>query len=126
MGSNPSEQHFVERLNSLNQYFLFAPEEFIKQLDQDEIIEILDQAMAPVWQSAMIAANIDTFEISFEDYVAYFKRLENLEKIKKTNGMAPLPIENKKPVGSSVGRSKAFPAFGVIIVRKTITIQQIV
>jgi hypothetical protein len=27
----------------------FSPDEFPKQLDQDEIIEILDQAKAPEW-----------------------------------------------------------------------------
>jgi hypothetical protein len=66
----------------------------------------LDQAKAPEWHEAMVAANIDIFEMSYEESVAYFKRLENLEKIKKTNGMAPLPVDNKKTVGSSVDRSK--------------------
>lgn len=89
MGSNTSVQQFVERLNDLNRYLLFFPEESPKQLDQDEIIEILDQAKAPEWHEAMVAANIDIFEMSYEESVAYFKRLENLEKIKKTNGMAP-------------------------------------
>ena len=37
------------------------PEENPKQLDQDEIIEILDQAKSPVWHVAMVAANIDIF-----------------------------------------------------------------
>jgi hypothetical protein len=32
--------------------------------------------------------------------------LENLEKIKKTNGMATLPVDNKNTADSSVGRSK--------------------
>jgi hypothetical protein len=99
-------QQFVERLNDLNRYFLFSPEEFPTQLDQVAIIEILDQAKAPELHEAMIAANIDIFEMSYEESDAYFKRLKNLEKIKKTIGMAPLPVDYKKPVGSSVGRSK--------------------
>jgi hypothetical protein len=44
MGLNTSVQQFVERLNDLNCYLLYFPEENTKQLDQDEIIDILDQA----------------------------------------------------------------------------------
>jgi hypothetical protein len=41
---NTSVQKFVERLNDLNRYLLHFPVENPKQLDQDEIIEILVQA----------------------------------------------------------------------------------
>jgi hypothetical protein len=44
MGFNTSVQPFVERLNDLNRYLSYFPEEHLKQLDQDEIVEILDQA----------------------------------------------------------------------------------
>jgi hypothetical protein len=44
MGLNTSVQKFVERLNDINRYLLYFPEENLKQLNQDEIIEILDQA----------------------------------------------------------------------------------
>jgi hypothetical protein len=44
MGLNTSVQQFVERLNDLKRYLLYFPEENPKQLYQDEIIEILDQA----------------------------------------------------------------------------------
>jgi hypothetical protein len=47
MGLNTSVQQFVERLNDINRYLLYFPEEKPKQLDQDDIIEILDQAKAP-------------------------------------------------------------------------------
>jgi hypothetical protein len=47
MGLNTSVQQIVERLNDLNRYLLYFPEENPKQLDQDRIIEILDQAKAP-------------------------------------------------------------------------------
>jgi hypothetical protein len=40
---NTSVQQFVESLNDLNRHLLYFPEENPKQLDQDEIIEILDQ-----------------------------------------------------------------------------------
>jgi hypothetical protein len=109
MGLNTSIQQFVERLNDLIRYLLYFPEENPKQLDQDEIIEILDQAKArdPEWYEAVVNANIDIFEISYEESVSYFKRLENLEKIRRTNGPNPfsLPVDNKKPVTSSVGKS---------------------
>jgi hypothetical protein len=47
MGFNTFVQQFVETLNDLNRYLLYFPEENPKQLDQDEIIDILDQAKAP-------------------------------------------------------------------------------
>jgi hypothetical protein len=40
MGLHTSVQHFLERLNDLNSYLLYFPEENPKQSDQDEIIEI--------------------------------------------------------------------------------------
>jgi hypothetical protein len=42
--------------------------------------------MDPEWHEAMVNANIDIFEISYEESVSYFKRLENLEKIRCTIG----------------------------------------
>jgi hypothetical protein len=99
VGLSTSVQQFVERLNDLNRYLLYFPEENPKQLDQDEIIEILDQAKArdPEWHEVMVNANIDIFEISYEESVSYFKCLENLEKIRCTNGPNPssLPVDNK-------------------------------
>jgi hypothetical protein len=57
----------------------------------------------------MVDENIDIFEMSYEESVSYFKRLENLEKIRLTNGSNPfsLLVDNKKrvPVTSSVGKS---------------------
>jgi hypothetical protein len=48
-------------------------------------------------------------QMSYEESVYYFKRLENLEKIKHTNGtnLASLIVDNKKRVSviSSVGKS---------------------
>jgi hypothetical protein len=90
---------------------LYFPGESHKELDQGEIIEILDQAKArdPEWYEAMVNAKIDIFEMSYEDSVSYFKRLEKLEKIRCTNGPnpSPLPVDNKKrvTVTSSVGKS---------------------
>jgi hypothetical protein len=107
MGLNTSLQQFVDRqrLNDLNNYLLYSPEENPKQLDQDEIIETLDQAKAPEWHEAMVNANIDIFEMSYEESVSYFKRLENLEKIRHTNVPNPtsLPVDNKKRVSVTSG-----------------------
>jgi hypothetical protein len=109
MGLHTSVQQFVEGLNDLNQYMLYFPEENPKQLDQDEIIEILDQAKAPEWHETMVDANIDIFEMTYEESVSYFKCLENLEKIRRTNGRNPssLSVDNKRSfsVTSSVGKS---------------------
>ena len=105
----------------------FFSEESPKQRDQDEIIEILDQAKAPEWHEAMVAANIDIFEMSYEESVSYFKRLENLEKIRRTNGPAPtLPVDNKKHVTSSVGKAKKSSNQWCHYCEKTITIRLIV
>jgi hypothetical protein len=109
MGLNTSVQQFVESLKDLNRYLLYFPEENPKQLDQDEIIEILHQTKArdPEWHEAMVNANIDIFEMTYEESVSYFKSLENLEKIRRTNGPNPssLPVDNKKSITSSVGKS---------------------
>jgi hypothetical protein len=77
---------------------LYFTEESTKQLDQDEIIEILDQAKTPGWHEAMVNFNIDIFEMSYEESVSYINCLETLEKIRRTNGPNPvsLPIDNKK------------------------------
>jgi hypothetical protein len=100
MGLNTSVQQYVERLNDLNRYLFYFPEENPKQLDQNEIIEILDQVKAwdPEWHEAMVNANIDILEMSYEESVSYFKHLENLEKIRRTNGPNPsfLPEDYKK------------------------------
>jgi hypothetical protein len=74
-------------------------EENAMKLDQDEIIEILDQAKAwdPEWHEEMADSNIEIFEMSYGETVCYFKRLENVEKIRRTNGPNPssLPVDNK-------------------------------
>jgi hypothetical protein len=64
LGQNVCVQMFVERLNRYLRYF---PEEQPKQLDQDEIIEILDWAKAPDWHAAMVVSNIDIFFMSNEE-----------------------------------------------------------
>jgi protein associated with RNAse G/E len=76
MGLNTFIQQFVARLNDLNYYFLYFPEEHPKELDQDEIIETLDQVKAPKWHEAMVNVNIEIFEMFYEESVSYFKHLK--------------------------------------------------
>jgi hypothetical protein len=77
MSLNTSIQQFVEQqLNDINRYLLYFPEENPKQLDQDEIIEILNQVKVHEWHEAMLNAKIDIFEMSYEEPVSYFKHLE--------------------------------------------------
>jgi hypothetical protein len=59
----------LERSNDLSHYHLYFSEENTKQLDQDEITEILYQAKTsdPKWCEAMVNANIKNFEISYEE-----------------------------------------------------------
>jgi hypothetical protein len=68
---------------------LYFQEKCSKQLDHDEITEILDQVKAPVWHEAMVNAIIAIFEMSYEEYVPYLQRLENLKKFRCTNSPNP-------------------------------------
>jgi hypothetical protein len=106
MGLNISIPQFIESLNDLNCYLLYFPEENHKQLDQVEIIEIIDKDNAPEWHESMFNANIDIFEMSYEESVSNFKSLENLEMIRRTIGpnASSLPVDIKKSVISSVGK----------------------
>jgi hypothetical protein len=51
--------------------------------------------------------------VTYEESVSYFKRLENLEKIRRTSGPGPatLPVDNKKStsVTSGLGKSSKNP-----------------
>jgi hypothetical protein len=59
-GLNTSVQHFVERLNDLNRYLLYFPEENPKQLDQAKTRD-------PEWHEAMVNANIEMFKMSYKE-----------------------------------------------------------
>jgi hypothetical protein len=86
-------------LNDLNCYLLYLPEEHPKQFNQKDIIEISDQdkAVSLEWNESMFNINIHIFEMFYEESAAYFKYLENLEKIRRTNGPGPatLPVNDK-------------------------------
>jgi hypothetical protein len=69
-------------------YLLYFPEKYLKQLDQDEIIKVLDHSKDddPEWHEVMVNANIDIFEMYHEESVSHFMQLENLEMIRHTIG----------------------------------------
>jgi hypothetical protein len=74
----------------------------------------------------MVNANIDIFEMTYEESVSYFKRLENLEKIRRTNGLNPslLPVDNKKyttVTNKSLLKIISGTTCGVTIVTRTTT-----
>jgi hypothetical protein len=97
MGPNITVQQFVERLNELNHYLLFFPEECSTPLTQDEIIEILDQAKPPNWHEAMVSANIDIFKMDCKLAISYFIRLEKLDKIGRTTALT-IAVDNNTPL----------------------------
>jgi hypothetical protein len=53
-----------------------------------------------MWNMRLTSSIWRIFEMSYEESVSYFKHLENLEKIRCTNGPNPssLPVDNKKSV----------------------------
>jgi hypothetical protein len=53
----------------------------------------------------MVNAKIEIFEKYYEESVSYFKRLENLEKIRRSNGLTTLALDHEKSVTSSVVKS---------------------
>jgi hypothetical protein len=59
----------------------------------------------------MISANIDIFQMDYEAAIFYFIRLDNLDKIKHTNGHGPtVAVDSNVPVtrrvGVAVGKKK--------------------
>jgi hypothetical protein len=58
---------------------LYFPEDNPKQLDRNETFVILDQTKPPVWHNALVDANVDNFEIFYEESDSYFKCLELLK-----------------------------------------------
>jgi hypothetical protein len=57
----------------------------------------------------MVNTNIDIFEMSYEESVSYFKRLENLEKIRRTNGpnLSSLQLDNNKRISVTCSVDKS-------------------
>jgi hypothetical protein len=68
------------------------------------MIEILDQVQAPEWFEAMVAANIDIFEMSYEESVSCFKHLKYLGNIQHINDpSSTLPVDDKKSITNNAG-----------------------
>lgn len=103
----------------------FFTQGVFKRIGPRKITEILDQNKAIEWHEAVVAASIDTFEISYKESFSYFRRMTNLENIRKINRMAILPVEKMKLVGSSAGKSNSYSLW-CHKCEKYITILQIV
>jgi hypothetical protein len=83
---------------------LFFPDECPTPSTQDEIIEIVDQAKLPNWHEATVSAKIYIFEMDYESAISYFVRLDNLDKIRRTNGPAPtVAADNNTFLTNSLG-----------------------
>jgi hypothetical protein len=82
---------------------LYFPLKQPKQFNQDEIIEILDQANAedPFCHKCMFISNIEFYEISYEQSVSYFKQLIRHTKCPNP---ASLPVGDKKSCTSIMGK----------------------
>jgi hypothetical protein len=70
----------------------------------------------------MVNADIDIFEMSYEESVSYLRRIINLEKISHTNGPTNLPIGNEKYMTIIIGTfHKSLSTCGVTILTRTTT-----
>jgi hypothetical protein len=110
-GLNASVHQFVERLNDLNRYLLYFPEENPKQLDQDEIIEILDQAKAPKWHEAMVnLPGKKSLAFLFEEINALKRQLkpEKTASSKKRKAESILSTEINLITSSDEGENKEY------------------
>jgi hypothetical protein len=69
----------------------------------------LDQTKAPECNEAMVTANIEIFELSYEESVSYFVHLDNLEENRCTNGLGTviIPLESMKRVSINRSESKS-------------------
>jgi hypothetical protein len=53
--------------------------------------------MAPDWKEMMVNASTNIFKFVNEESVTYFKRFENLKKLRFTIGLSFTNTKNKKP-----------------------------
>ena len=86
-------REFSARLQELNNYLPYFPREketntAPPKLADAELVEILNHAKPDEWHEAMLGANIDPFDMKWQDAVEYFERLELRQKLQKR-------IENK-------------------------------
>ena len=68
----------------------------IRKFDDDELVDILDQAKPLKWQSALLASNLDPHDLSWEDTVDYFEKLEVRDNIDRELAKSKTPKESKK------------------------------
>ena len=66
----------LQELNSYLPYFPVKPGTTPSPFSKDELSSILNHAKPAKWQVAMLSANINVYEMSWDQLVEYFERLE--------------------------------------------------
>ena len=83
-------REFSARLWELNNYLPYFPREKSTnaappKLKDEELVKILNQAKPHEWHVAMLGANIELYDMDWQEAVEYFERLEVRQKIEKHN-----------------------------------------
>ena len=83
-------REFSARLRELNNYLPYFPREKATKtapakLTDADLVEILNEAKPEEWHLAMLGANIELYDMEWQDAVEYFERLEVRQKIEKHN-----------------------------------------
>lgn len=73
IGPNTTVQLFYKHLNALNCYLLYFPDDSPRQLNKEDIAEILDCAILAEWHDTIVKANIDTFAKDLDETVSYLR-----------------------------------------------------
>ena len=79
MDGSQTVHEFTARLRELNSYlpyFPVKPGTTPSPFSKDELSSILNHAKPAKWQVAMLSANIDVYEMSWDQLVEYFEHLE--------------------------------------------------
>ena len=94
MTDNFTLREFVARLRQLNEYLPYGKK--IRKFDDDELVDILDWVKPLKWQSTLLASNLDPHDLSWEDTVDYFEKLEVRDNIDCELAKSKTPKESKK------------------------------
>jgi transposase InsO family protein len=85
---NNTVREFAARLRELNNYLPYFPREKATntaplKLKDAELVEILNEAKPHEWHVAMLGANIELYDMDWQEAVEYFERLEVRQNIEK-------------------------------------------
>ena len=79
LDSTQTVREFTARLRELNSYLPYFPVKATTTpvpFTKDELSSILNHTKPAKWQMAMLSANIDVYEMSWDQLVEYFEHLE--------------------------------------------------